>query len=146
MKVLLDTNTIVDVLQKRDPWFEAGEKIFLAVADGLITGCVTVKEIADIYYFSRKQFKGLDNVDEKARIVITKLLSLFEVIDSLAIDCKNALTIQNNDYEDAIMIAAAIRVGVDCIVTRNTEHYKNSPVMIFSPDDFLAFISERENP
>ena len=146
MKVLLDTNIIVDVLQKRDTWFEAGEKIFLAVADGLITGCVTVKEIADIYYFSRKQFKGLDNVDEKARIVITKLLSLFEVIDSLAIDCKNALTIQNNDYEDAIMIAAAIRVGVDCIVTRNTEHYKNSPVMIFSPDDFLAFISERENP
>jgi len=145
MKVLLDTNTIVDVLQKRDPWFEAGEKIFLAVADGLITGCVTVKELADIYYFSRKQFKGLDNVDEKARIVITKLLSLFEVIDSLAIDCKNALTIQNNDYEDAIMIAAAIRVGVDCIVTRNTEHYKNSPVMIFSPDDFLAFIAGREN-
>ena len=146
MKVLLDTNIIVDVLQKRDPWFEDGEKIFLAVADGLITGCVTVKELADIYYFSRKQFKGLDNVDEKARIVITKLLSLFEVIDSLAIDCKNALTIQNNDYEDAIMIAAAIRVGVDCIVTRNTEQYKNSPVMIFSPDDFLAFISERENP
>lgn len=145
MKVLLDTNIIVDVLQKREPWFEAGEKIFLAVADGLITGCVTAKELADIYYFSRKQFKGLDNVDEKARIVIAKLLSLFEVIDSLAIDCENALTIQNNDYEDAIMIAGAIRVGVDCIVTRNTEHYKNSPVMIFSPDDFLSFISKREN-
>ena len=53
MKVLLDTNIIVDVLQKREPWFEAGEKIFLAVAGNLITGCVTAKELADIYYFSR---------------------------------------------------------------------------------------------
>ncbi|MBR0186283.1 MAG: PIN domain-containing protein [Synergistaceae bacterium] len=145
MKVLLDTNIIVDVLQKREPWFEAGEKIFLAVAGNLITGCVTAKELADIYYFSRKQFKGFDNVDEKARLVIAKLLSLFEVVDTLGIDCENALAIQNNDYEDAIMIASAVRVGVDCIVTRNTEHYKNSPVMILSPDDFLSFIAKREN-
>ena len=54
MRVLLDTNIILDVLQKREPWFEDGKKIFLAIAKKEIIGCVTAKEIADIHFFSRK--------------------------------------------------------------------------------------------
>ena len=65
MRVLLDTNVIVDVLQQREPWCESGKVIFLAIARQQITGCITSKEAADIHFFSRKQFKGEENVDEK---------------------------------------------------------------------------------
>lgn len=142
MRALLDTNVIVDILQQRQPWCEAGSKIFLAIANQQLTGCITAKEAADIHFFSRKQFKGQDNVDEKARQVISKLFSLFEVIDTMAADCHDAIGIPNNDYEDAIMIASAQRSNIDCIVTRNTEHFKSAAVKIYTPDQFLDVIQQ----
>ena len=138
MRVLLDTNVIIDVLQRREPWFENGKAIFLAVAANKITGCITAKEATDIHYISRKQFKGQENVDFKARKVMKKLFSLFELIDTLGTDCKNALVLANNDFEDAVMIESASRALVDCIVTRNAEHFSDSPVTVYSPEEFVS--------
>jgi len=143
MKVLIDTNVMVDVLQSREPWCKQGQVLFMAVANKKITGCITAKEAADIHFFSRKQFVGQENVDEKARNVLEKLFALFEVLDSLAEDCQNALGIRNGDYEDAMMMETASRSGVDCIITRNGAHFSGGSVPVYSPDEFLAsFIPE----
>lgn len=138
MRVLVDTNVIIDVLQQRMPWSDAGNRIFLAVANQMMSGCLTSKEIADIHFFSRKQFKGAENVDEQARTIVGKLMTLFEVLDTLGEDCKKALSIRNKDYEDAIMIATAEREHIDCIITRNPEHFNAAQVPVLSPEDFLA--------
>ena len=145
MRVLLDTNVIIDVLQNREPWCESGKKIFLSVARKDFSGCITAKEAADIHFFSKKQFKGDENVDDKARQILIKIFSLFEIIDTTESDCKNALSFPNNDYEDAIMIETALRSGVDCIITRNTEHFSESPVKIYTPDEFVEIINDRIN-
>lgn len=144
MRALLDTNVIVDVLQRREPWFEDGQKIFYAIASKRIIACITAKEATDIYYFSCKQFTGEKNVDAKARQVMTKLYAIFEIIDTLGIDCQNAIAIDNKDYEDAIMIESAARVGIDCIVTRNPDHFKLSPVTVYSPAEFVEKLSEEQ--
>ncbi len=137
MKMLVDTNVIIDVLQNRQPWCEAGKKLFLSIANKQIDGCVTAKQIADIYYFSRKQFTEQENVDSKSRAVITKLLSLFDLLDTLGIDCKDAVAIENNDYEDAIMIATAVRSGMDGIITRDKNHFCSAAVPVYTVDEFL---------
>ena len=142
MRVLLDTNVVVDVLQRREPWFSDGQKIFYAIANKQIIGCITAKEAADIHFFSRKQFTGQENVDAKARQVMTKLYALFELIDTLGIDCQNAIAIENNDYEDTIMIESAMRSGLDCIITRNPEHFRTSPIPVYSPSEFVQKIIE----
>ena len=54
MKILLDTNVVLDVLQKRSPWFEDGKEIFLAVAANQIDGFVTAKEVAESSSEARK--------------------------------------------------------------------------------------------
>ena len=141
MRALLDTNVIVDVLQRREPWFSDGQKIFYAIANKKIIGCITAKEAADIYFFSRKQFTGQKNVDAKARQVMTKLYALFELVDTLGIDCQNAIAIENNDYEDAIMIESAVRAGLDCIITRNPDHFKTDAIPVYSPAEFVANLS-----
>ena len=140
MKALIDTNVVVDVLQQRQPWCESGNAIFLAAANHVFDGCLTAKEIADIHFFARKQFRGQDNVDAQARNVVAKLMSLFEVIDTLSADCQTAIGIDNNDYEDAIMIASAQRAGVECIITRNPDHYRAAQISIYDPDAFLKQI------
>lgn len=138
MRVLIDTNVIVDVLQNRAPWFADGQQIFLAAANQIITGCITAKQAADIYYFSRKQFRGEDFVDDKARKIIVGLYSIFELLDKKAVDCKNALGLSNNDYEDAILISTAARENVDCIVTRNIEHFRScTNIPVYAPDAFV---------
>ena len=130
MKILLDTNVVLDVLQKRSPWFEDGKEIFLAVAANQIDGFVTAREVADIHFFSRKQFRGEENIDQKVRKIISGILALFDIVDTLGEDCRNAFGIENNDYEDAIMISSVQRAGMDYIVTRNTEHFAKSPVPV----------------
>ena len=144
MRAILDTNVVVDVLQRREPWFQDGAVIFRAIANKQVTGCLTAKQIADLHFFSRKQFKGEENVDARARQVVGKILSLFELIDTLGIDCQNALGINNGDYEDAILIESAARAGVEYIVTRNPEHYKTSSVQVYSPAEFVRFISRQD--
>ena len=141
MRALLDTNVIVDVLQRREPRFSDGQKIFYAIANKKLIGCITAKEAADIYFFSRKQFTGQKNVDAKARQVMTKLYALFELVDTLGIDCQNAIAIENKDYEDAIMIESATRAGLDCIITRNPDHFKTDAIPVYSPAEFVANLS-----
>ena len=140
MRILVDTNVIVDVLQKREPWFEAGSEIFIASAEERITGCITSKQACDIHFFARKIFKGQENVDEKARDIISRLFTVFEVIDTLGVDCKEALVMENGDYEDAVMIASAVRSGIDCIVTRNPDHFRGSTIKVYSPDEFVRLL------
>lgn len=144
MRAILDTNVVVDVLQRREPWFQDGAVIFRAIANKQVTGCLTAKQIADLHFFSRKQFKGEENVDARARQVVGKILSLFELIDTLGIDCQNALGVNNGDYEDAILIESAARAGVEYIVTRNPAHYKTSSVQVYSPAEFVRFISRQD--
>ena len=145
MRVILDTNVILDVLQNRMPWAEDGVVIFRAAAGNRIEGCVTAKQIADLYFFSRKMFRGEEHADAKARQVISKLMELFEVIDTRGVDCQNALGTDNGDYEDAILIAAAVRENADCVVTRNMEHFPDSSIPVYSPETFLEILRSSED-
>ncbi len=52
-----------------------------------------------------------------------------------------ALNSPISDFEDAIQIASAINANLDAIVTRNLSDYKNSPVPVYSPSDFLALLA-----
>lgn len=142
MRVLFDTNVIVDVLQKRSPWYETGRKLFQAAAGGQITACVSAKQVNDLHYFSKKQFAGEEKADEKARQVIVRLLSFFEVIDTTGEDCRNALLIPNGDFEDAVLMAGARRERVNQIVTRNTEHFLQSPIPVVTPEECWRLIEE----
>ena len=138
MRVLIDTNVILDVLQSREPWHKEGQTIFLAVANHVMTGCITAKQAADIHFFSRKQFVGQENTDEKARKILAGIFSLFEVLDTLAEDSLNAMGITNGDYEDVMMIETAVRSGVDCIITRNTTRFTAGKVPAYTPDEFIS--------
>ena len=140
MRVLLDTNIIVDVLQNRQPWCADGQTIFRAVANKQITGCLTAKEVTDIHYFSRRLFRGQEDVDAKARQIVGKLLSLFELLDTQAIDCKRALSSHCPDFEDAVMIETAVRADVDCIVTRNQADYNTSPLPVYAPSEIVKLL------
>lgn len=137
MKILLDTNVVVDVLQNRSPWCKDGQLIFRGAVQKLFTACMTSKEATDIHYLMMKFFKGQEKSDEMARAILTVLFDNFELLDTQAADCKNAVSSSCPDYEDAVMIETAVRAGVDCIITRNVRDFAASPLPVCTPSDFV---------
>lgn len=138
MKALIDTCVIVDVLQRREPFCQKAMDILLAVSNRRCLGILTAKSVTDVYYILRRSIHN----EEEVRKLLRILFALFDVEDTFSIDCQLAIGSPMMDYEDAIMIQTGIRIGADCLVTRNLKDYKLAAFPVFSPEEFLARLSE----
>jgi hypothetical protein len=67
-----------------------------------------------------------------------KLLTLMEVMDEPAKAITNALMAKGTDFEDWVTIECALFHHVDMIVSRNIRHFKNSPLKVYTPAEFLS--------
>lgn len=136
MRALIDTCIVIDALQARQPFSADAQNIFLLVANKRVQGFLTAKSAADIYYLTHRYTHS----DPQTRQILHRLFSLFDLLDTTGMDCRQALSSGLSDYEDAIMAESAVRSGIDCIVTRNLRDYTKSSVPIYSPSDFLKLL------
>ncbi|MBQ2983122.1 MAG: PIN domain-containing protein [Lachnospiraceae bacterium] len=140
MKILIDTNVIIDALTSREPWNESAEKIFIMAANNIVDMYITASSATDIYYLVRKHLHNA----ETARQVMSKLYSLVGILEVKQEDCIDALASPITDYEDAVVEQVARRSGVECIVTRNQKDYEAGLTKVFLPDDFIQFMEQTE--
>lgn len=75
---------------------------------------------------------------------MSKLFTLFHLLDTTSLDCRKAISSDISDYEDAIMVETAIRSEMDCIVTRNVKDYTKSSVKVYEPSALFKLL-EAEN-
>ena len=136
MKALIDTCVVIDVLQRRNPFFDDAYKVFMLCANKKFEGYLSAKSITDIYYLTHRSTHSNDVSKEALR----KLFVLFDLMDTAATDVKHAIDSDVSDYEDAVMIETAKRSRVDCIVTRNSKDYSASSVPVFTPERFVKLI------
>jgi len=132
MKVLIDTNVIMDVRDNRLPHFECSEKVFDIIVTGGF-GFITATQTKDLFYFVNRN----TNSKQRARDVINQLTDDFKVLDVLTNDVQNALSSDMPDYEDALIAHCAARNGMDYIITRNAKDFEASPIAAITPKDFL---------
>ena len=133
MKVLIDTNIILDALMEREPWAKCAQDILLAVAEEKVEGCITASMFTDIYYILRKHI-----VDkEKLKETLFGLMTVINVLDVTGVDCERAFELPVNDYEDALLAYCAKRYKADYIVTRDESHFEGSPVKAVSPEAMI---------
>lgn len=133
MKILVDTNVVIDALTSREPWNESAEKIFLMAANHIIDLYITASSATDIYYLIRKHLHSA----ETAKQIMGKLYSLIGILEVTGNDCLEALASPISDYEDAVVEKVASRKELDYIVTRNTKDYQAGNTKIILPDDFV---------
>ncbi len=133
MKVLIDTNVILDMVGKREPFFTAAAQLIFLSAEEKLEAYIPSNVVTDIYYIAYRHYMQ----ESKARDMLRKLLKIIGVLAVGQRDCLRALDLPMGDYEDALLAACAKRVNADYIITRDMEHFKNSPVAPISPDDFL---------
>lgn len=140
MKILVDTNIIIDALTGREPFRESAEQIFLLAANQIEEMYITAGSATDIYYLIRKYLHNA----EQSKNTMSKLYQLFGILDVTANDCQDALLLDMKDYEDAVVSCCAQRNKMDYIVTRNVKDYKQSKIKALLPDDFVKLVSQNE--
>lgn len=133
MKLLIDGYILLDVLQRREPFFEDSAKIWKMCETDLADGFVSVLTFANLVYVMRKELNA-EKIDEVSK----KLSLIFTFEDLTASDLSTAAKMQWDDFEDAIQAATAVRIHADCIITRNVKDFKDSKVVAFTPTEFLA--------
>ena len=136
MNVIIDTCIIIDALQSRKPFDKDAEAVFLSVANRRCVGFLTANSVTDIYYLMHKALHS----QEETKKILGVLFSLFEILDTCGIDCRKALASKISDFEDAVMIEAAARAEIDCIVTRNLKDYAGAPMPVYSPEQFVELL------
>lgn len=138
MKILVDTNIIIDTLTGREPFRESAEQIFILAANQIEDMYITASSATDIYYLVRKHLHNT----EQFKNTMFKLYQLFGILDVTAKDCQDALLLDMKDYEDAVISCCAKRNQMDYIVTRNIKDYEHSKVKVLLPDDFIRLVSQ----
>lgn len=138
MKILVDTNIIIDALTGREPFKEDAEKIFMLAANKSADMYITASSATDIYYLVRKYLHST----EQSKIIMGKLYTLFYILDVTGADCIDAVSSPIKDYEDAVVSCCACRNHMDYIVTRNIRDYEKSKVQSILPGDFIKIIAE----
>ena len=132
MKVLLDTNIILDIVLERPPFVEHATQLLHHAAQAPVRLFLTATTITDLYYITRKA-KGR----EAAISLIEDLLQLVEIAAVDEVIIAQALQSQLTDFEDAIQEQAAYRAGIRTIITRNEADFAAAIVDVYTPETFL---------
>lgn len=135
MKVLVDTNVILDVLCNRKEFVADSLRVFQCCEAQRVTGYISALSIPNIVYIMRKELDP-----ERIREILHTLTMVFSVVELREGDLLKAAELPFSDYEDAIQSTCAARLGADYIVTRNGRDFVNSAVPAISPADLLRQI------
>lgn len=132
IRVLIDTNILLDVILHRDPWRFEAQAIWNAVRDGRLLGLITATTVTDVHYLVRRAVHG-----DAAIEAIRECVDLFTVVAIGDTQLRMALALPGSDFEDNVQIAAAMSARVDAIVTRDTTGFRGSPIEALLPGQLL---------
>lgn len=134
MNALIDTNIILDAVEVRQGFFDDSSKIISSITE--YKGYIAASNVTDIYYIEHKR----NHSKKKTTKLMKSLFEIFDILDTTAEDCRNALRSDVTDYEDAVLVESAIRNDIDCIVTRNTKDFKKARIPVYAPAEFLRLL------
>ena len=137
MRILFDTNVIMDFIVKREPFSGNAETaIGLCVGNSDIQVCIAAHTIPNLFYILRKHLPL-----EQRRDILLEICRMFAVVGIDADKLVSAL--QNDsfsDFEDCLQSECAKHFEADYIVTRNIGDFTGSTVPVIEPSDFIDML------
>ena len=133
MRVLIDTNIVLDFLWQREPFFQDADLLFQAIDAGQLIGYVTATTLTDIFYISRKHTRSV----EQARQAVLETLTAMVICPIDRAVLESAFNSGLVDFEDAVQIFGAVAQGLDAILTRDNKGFLSSPIPVLSIQELL---------
>ncbi len=137
MKVLIDTNILLDLILEREPFIEAAMLLFKEIEQGQVQGYVAATSITNIFYIIRKA-QGR----EIALQAISRILQVLEICAVSRQTIELALNENLKDFEDGIQVACATLAGLDAVVTRDKSDFVVAKLPVFSAEELAAQLSQ----
>ena len=135
MKLFLDANVVLDLILKRQPFYETIAEIITIAENKNYKLCVSSVTFVNINYVACK-FTDKKNVLESLKIlrIVIDVLSISET------EIDKALYSKFNDFEDAVQHYCALKYNCNYIITRDLKDFKNSEIPVMTPTEFLVSI------
>lgn len=131
-KVFVDTNIIIDLLAKREPFYKDAQDLFTLSDKKEIHLCISSLSFANAYYSIAKHHK---EVDAKKYLAKFKVLVTVLALEDKSIEL--ALASDFNDFEDGLQYFTAMDNDSDIIITRNKKDFKNSKIPVLTAGEYL---------
>ena len=140
MRVLFDTNVVLDVVLKRQPFSGVAARLIGRVERKELEGALGATTLTTIFYLVEKA------ADTKvARDTVRDLLALFQVAKVDRPVLESAVASPLEDFEDAVLLEAGRAMGVDALVTRNTDDFGEEALLVLSPEELEASLTVLED-
>lgn len=133
--ILLDTNVVLDVIQRREPHYRASAAVVDHVIRHKVAGALPAHSITTVHFIVNRYQNR-----EVATQAIEWLLSRFTVASVGRPELLRAQALSWADFEDAVVAAAAESSGCDAILSRNVRDFNGSPVSAMTPEEYLLSI------
>ena len=141
MKLLIDTNVLLDVLLKREPFYEAATDVLNLSQRDDVREYISASAVTDIYYIAHRQLKDKAAVKE----LLKRLLMVVSVAAVSEREIVSALELAWSDFEDSVQYSVALLNEMDGLVTRNPADYVDADIAIWEPKQILQKLSTKDN-
>jgi predicted nucleic acid-binding protein len=132
MRVLIDTNIVLDFLQEREPFVEEATRIFEQIDAGEIEGFISATTVTNIYYIIQKAAGR-----EVAENAVAQILSDLQICIVDRSILEQAIALGFRDFEDAVQYACAVAYEVEAIVTRDISGFAGAEIPVKLPREIL---------
>lgn len=135
MKLLLDVNVFMDILERRDGWVESFAVVRYC-QQGRFTGHISALTFPIIYFLRRRRF-----AETQSREDTRKITAGIEIIPLTAEIIEKAFQSSLTDFEDNIQIFSTEQIAADYAITRNKKHFVQGKIPVATPNEFLKSLS-----
>lgn len=131
--VFVDTDIVLDLLARREPFYDAAARLFSSAETGDIPLAVSSLTFSNLFYILRKQIS--------AKHAVQVLQNLKQLVTVLPVDdgtVEQALQAGFTDFEDALQYYAALKAGCSTLLTRNGRHYRKAEIAVLTAEAYCA--------
>ncbi len=137
MRLLLDTNLLIDYFARREPFFAAWKRLRSAAWFRDVELWASAKSFTDVFYVLAKAIPSADL--QKAFLESLSFLHVCSIDEN---DVASAAKAAWPDFEDCLIAVAARKIGAAFVLTRDVAGFARSSVPARHPDDFFAWLKE----
>jgi len=135
LRVIVDTNVVLDVLLARAPFVKSASRVFALVEQSKIEASLCATTVTTVHYLLTQSLSR-----DEGRRALRGLLELFEIAPVNRPVLEGALQSKIEDFEDAVVEQAGRLAGAEAIITRNTKDFRRSSIKALDPAELLLAV------
>ena len=139
MKILVDTNILLDVLDARKEFYEHSAAVWTLIETGQVEGYISAISFNNINYIIARKHSA-----KKAHQVMVLLRDIFKVVALTPQIINQAIDSSFADFEDALQYFSAVHVQADVILSRNVKDFRKSDISVLTPAEFIETQTDLE--